>query len=107
MLLVIAVGGAALFGNADSFAELLIGRAMIGLGVAGAFMAGFKAIVIWFPRDRRAFVNGWMIMLGSLGADHGYRADGLAGQLDWLAKPVRNPDDRDAWDRSVDLFCRA
>ena len=67
VLLVIAVGGAALFGNADSYAELLIGRAMIGLGVAGAFMAGFKAIVVWFPRDRRAFVNGWMMMLGSLG----------------------------------------
>ena len=67
VLLVIAVGGAALFGNADSYAELLIGRAMIGLGVAGALMAGFKAIVVWFPRDRRAFVNGWMIMLGSLG----------------------------------------
>ena len=68
VLLVIAVGGATLFGNADSFAELLIGRAMIGLGVAAALMAGLKAIVLWFPRDRIAFVNGGMIMLGSLGA---------------------------------------
>jgi uncharacterized integral membrane protein (TIGR00698 family) len=68
VLLVIAVGGAALFGNAVSLAELLIGRAMIGLGVAGAFMAGLKAIVVWFPRDRIAFVNGCMIVLGSLGA---------------------------------------
>jgi predicted MFS family arabinose efflux permease len=68
VLLVIAVGGATLFGNADSFAELLAGRAMIGLGVAAALMAGLKAIVVWFPRDRVAFVNGWMIMLGSLGA---------------------------------------
>jgi predicted MFS family arabinose efflux permease len=68
VLLVIAVGGISLFGNADSFAELLIGRAMIGLGVAAALMAGLKAIVIWFPRNRVAFVNGGMIMLGSLGA---------------------------------------
>ena len=68
VLLVIAVGGATLFGNADSFAELLVGRAMIGLGVAASLMAGLKAIVIWFPRDRVAFVNGGMIMLGSLGA---------------------------------------
>jgi predicted MFS family arabinose efflux permease len=68
VLLVIAVGGATLFGNADSFAELLIGRAMIGLGVAASLMAGLKAIVVWFPRDRVAFVNGGMIMLGSLGA---------------------------------------
>ena len=68
MLLVIAVGGATLFGNAESFAELLLGRAMIGLGVAAALMAGLKAIVIWFPRERIALVNGCMIMLGSLGA---------------------------------------
>jgi MFS family permease len=68
VLLVIAVGGATLFGNADSLAELLVGRAMIGLGVAASLMAGLKAIVVWFPRDRVAFVNGGMIMLGSLGA---------------------------------------
>lgn len=68
VVLVIAVGGATLFGNADSFAELLIGRAMIGLGVAASLMAGLKAIVTWFPKDRIAFVNGGMIMLGSLGA---------------------------------------
>jgi len=41
---------------------------MIGLGVAASLMAGLKAIVVWFPRDRVAFVNGGMIMLGSLGA---------------------------------------
>ncbi len=68
VLLVIAVGGATLFGNADSFAELVVGRAMIGLGVAASLMAGLKAIVVWFPRERVAFANGWMIMLGSLGA---------------------------------------
>ena len=68
VLLVIALGGATLFGNADSFAELLAGRALIGLGVAASLMAGLKAIVVWFPRDRIAFVNGGMIMLGSLGA---------------------------------------
>ena len=68
VLLVIAVGGTSLFGNADSFAGLLVGRAMIGLGVAASLMAGLKAIVMWFPRNRVAFVNGGMIMLGSLGA---------------------------------------
>jgi MFS family permease len=68
VLLVIAVGGATLFGNADSLVELLVGRAMIGLGVAASLMAGLKAIVMWFPRNRVAFVNGGMIMLGSLGA---------------------------------------
>ncbi len=68
MLLVIAAGGATLFGTASSFPELLVARAMIGLGVAGSLMAGLKAIVTWFPRERVALANGWMIMLGSLGA---------------------------------------
>ena len=31
-------------------------------------MAGLKAIVTWFPRERVALANGWMIMLGSFGA---------------------------------------
>lgn len=68
VLLIIAVGGAALFGNADGYLELVLGRAMIGLGVAAALMAGLKAVVMWFPKERIALVNGWMIMLGSLGA---------------------------------------
>jgi len=68
VLLVIAAGGATLFGTASSFPELVLGRAMIGLGVAGALMAGLKAIVTWFPRERVALFNGCMIMLGSLGA---------------------------------------
>jgi MFS family permease len=68
VLLVIAAGGATLFGTASSFPELLVARAMIGLGVAGSLMAGLKVIVTWFPRERVALANGWMIMLGSLGA---------------------------------------
>jgi MFS family permease len=68
VLLVIAAGGATLFGTASSFQELLVARAMMGLGVAGSLMAGLKAIVTWFPRERVALANGWMIMLGSLGA---------------------------------------
>jgi sugar phosphate permease len=68
VLLVIAAGGATLFGTASSFPELLVARAMIGFGVAGSLMAGLKAVVTWFPRERVALMNGWMIMLGSLGA---------------------------------------
>ena len=41
---------------------------MIGLGVAAALTAGLKSIVLWFPRERVALLNGYMIMLGSLGA---------------------------------------
>ncbi|UPJ48452.1 MFS transporter [Bradyrhizobium sp. 200] len=68
VLLVMAAGGATLFGTATGFSELLLARAMIGLGVAASLMAGLKAVVIWFPKERIALVNGCMIMLGSLGA---------------------------------------
>ncbi|MBI5263965.1 MAG: MFS transporter [Bradyrhizobium sp.] len=68
VLLLVATIGAALFGASSGFLPLLIARAMIGLGVAAALMAGLKAIVIWFPRERVALVNGYMIMLGGLGA---------------------------------------
>src|SRR5581483_1402128 len=84
VLLVIAAGGATLFGNASSFPELLLARAMIGLGVAGSLMAGLKAIVTWFPRERVALANGWMIMLGSLGAVTATApADWLLSHLGW------------------------
>ena len=68
VLLAIAAGGAALFAAASGFVELAVGRALIGLGVAGALMAGLKAIVLWFPPRRIAQINGWFIMLGALGA---------------------------------------
>lgn len=82
VLLVIAAGGATLFGNASSLPELLIGRAMIGFGVAGSLMAGLKSIVTWFPRERVALANGWMIMLGSLGAVT------ATAPTDWLLEAV-------------------
>ncbi|WP_050386506.1 MFS transporter [Bradyrhizobium pachyrhizi] len=67
-LLLLAAAGAGLFAVSTGFLSLLIARAMIGLGVAAALMAGLKAIVLWFPRERVALLNGYMIMLGSLGA---------------------------------------
>jgi MFS family permease len=68
VLLSIAAAGAALFASADGFVALALGRGLIGLGVAGALMAGLKAIVLWFPPERIALANGWFIMLGALGA---------------------------------------
>ena len=67
-LLLLASAGALVFALADSLAGLMLGRALIGVGVALALMAGFKAIVLWFPAERLALVNGWFVMLGALGA---------------------------------------
>jgi MFS family permease len=67
-LLLVAAAGAGLFAMSAGLVSLLLARAMIGLGVAAALMAGLKSIVLWFPRERVALLNGYMIMLGSLGA---------------------------------------
>jgi MFS family permease len=67
-LLVVAAGGAALFAISESFLPLVVSRALIGLGVAAALAAGLKAIVLWFPKERLPLANGWMVMLGALGA---------------------------------------
>jgi len=67
-LLLIAGVGALVFALADGVVALMLGRALIGLGVALALMAGLEAIVLWFPSERLALANGWFIMLGALGA---------------------------------------
>ena len=66
--LVIAAAGAGLFAFSHGIAGLVVGRAMIGLGVGTALMSGIKAIVLWCPRDRQATMNGWLLMFGALGA---------------------------------------
>lgn len=68
VLLLLAAAGAELFAVSTGFLSLLIARAMIGIGVAAALTAGLKSIILWFPRERVALLNGYMIMLGSLGA---------------------------------------
>ena len=67
-LLLLASAGALVFSLADSLLGLVVGRTLLSLGVAVALMAGFKAIVLWFPPDRLALANGWLVMLGALGA---------------------------------------
>jgi MFS family permease len=67
-LLLVAAGGAAVFATSVQFAALVVGRALIGFGVAGALIAGLKAIVSWFPKERLLLFNGCFIMLGTLGA---------------------------------------
>jgi MFS family permease len=67
-LLLLASAGALIFAMSDGMFGLVIGRALVGLGVALALMAGFKAIVLWAPPERVTMANGCLVMLGALGA---------------------------------------
>src|SRR5262249_18576604 len=64
----VPAAGAMLCSMSKGFAALVLGRALIWLGVAAAFTGGLNAFVLWFPKDRVGAMNGWMVMLGALGA---------------------------------------
>lgn len=67
-LLVIAACGAVAFAFAESIKGLILGRALIGLGVSACLMAAFKAFVVWFPREQLPRINGFQMAMGGMGA---------------------------------------
>jgi MFS family permease len=67
-LLLLASVGAVVSAQASSFTTLAWGRGLIGIGVAGALIAGLKALSHAFPRDRLPLVNGAFTALGAAGA---------------------------------------
>jgi MFS family permease len=68
VLLAIAGLGALAFSASDSLAGLVLGRALIGAGVAVCLMAPLKAIATWYPAERHASLAGWMMVAGGIGA---------------------------------------
>ncbi len=66
--LIFAAAGAIVFALGDTLAVLILGRIMIGLGVATILIAGLKSIASWFPADQIATANGLLVSLGALGA---------------------------------------
>lgn len=67
-LLLLAASGTLLFGLADSFAMLVTGRALMGIGFAACLMSSMTALVLWFPRARMASLSGAMVAIGACGA---------------------------------------
>jgi sugar phosphate permease len=59
--------GAFLFGSADGFGTLALGRGLIGLGVSACLMGAIKAFTLWFPLSRLATISGWYIFIGAVG----------------------------------------
>lgn len=68
LLVLFAAAGALIFALADGLGDLVLGRALIGLGVSACLMASFKAFVLWFPPSRLALVNSALLALGATGA---------------------------------------
>src|SRR5216684_5002739 len=67
-LLAMAALGSALFGLSLSLGELILARALIGLGFAGGLMAAIKAITLWYPTERWGLITGFHMMAGGLGS---------------------------------------
>ena len=66
-MLAVAACGALLFAAAPGFWTLVAGRALIGAGCAGSLMAGFKAVALWLPEQRRPLGNACVMATGGLG----------------------------------------
>ena len=67
-LLLVAGVGCALFGLAEGLNGLVLGRALIGMGVSACLMASFKAFSQWFPLDRLPSLTGTIMVAGGIGA---------------------------------------
>lgn len=67
-LLLFAAAGAYTFARAESLAGLMLGRALIGLGVSACLMAAFKAFTLWLPAEKLPLANGIQMISGGVGA---------------------------------------
>ena len=67
-LLLLAALGCALFALAPTLDTLVLGRALIGLGVSACLMASFKAFSQWFPLEMLPALTGMVMVAGGLGA---------------------------------------
>ena len=85
-LLLAAVAGSLVFALANDFTTLALGRALIGLGMAGVLMGALKAFASWFPPSAFATVSSLFVGVGSLGAlAAATPLAWLAGSIGWRA----------------------
>jgi MFS family permease len=91
-LIALAALGSALFGLSSSLGELIVARALIGLGFAGGLMAAIKAFTIWYPPRRWGTITGFHMMAGGAGSmaatlpiERALSATSWQGLFFWLA----------------------
>ena len=68
VLLLLAAAGALLFASGRTFGELILARALIGLGLAGCFMSAVKALSSCVAPSRLPSINGYLLAVGGLGS---------------------------------------
>lgn len=68
VLLLFAAAGALAFARAASLSDLVLARALIGLGVSACLMATIQAFVLWFPPERTSTMIALAFSMGGLGA---------------------------------------
>jgi len=67
-LMLVGAGGSLIFAVAPTFGLLALGRALIGVGMAGVLMGSLKAFSQWFPPHRFATVSALLVGIGASGA---------------------------------------
>lgn len=67
-MLLFAVAGSLIFSVSHTELGLIIGRGLIGLGVAGSLMSAIKACSIWLPAERLPLSTACLLSVGGLGA---------------------------------------
>jgi len=67
-LLLLATAGALAFAYARSFEQLVVARALIGIGVSACLMASMQAFILWFPPERMSTMIALAYSMGGVGA---------------------------------------
>jgi MFS family permease len=119
--------GALIFAASGGLWGLSAGRALIGIGCAGGLMAGFQAVALWLPEERRALANSIIMAVGGVGifaatmpADFVIQAIGWRGlflgltslsfavaALIWFAVPERGVRPAgETWRRQAEIVAR-
>lgn len=64
----LAAVGAILTGVSSNFTMVLIGRILIGIGVAMVYVPVMKVLAIWFRKNEFASMSGVLLAIGNIGA---------------------------------------
>lgn len=65
---VASLSGLLLFGFGQTAGQLMIARALLGIGMSGNLMTVLMLLAAWFPVDRFGILSGTVVSIGALGS---------------------------------------